>query len=172
MEISQIAPLFGMLGLLMAFAVYCHVVAQPAGTGLMTEIAESIQTGAMAFIRPEPTPHAAWRSRQAPHGLSAVVLPPLIGFVLGKQALGGFLAGATLMGVFLALFMANSGGAWDNTKKYIEEGNLGAKGSDTHKAAVVGDTVGGPFKDTSSPLDEHPDQIDVRGRAGLGPLFR
>jgi Na+/H+-translocating membrane pyrophosphatase len=96
MEISQIAPLFGMLGLLMAFAVYRHVVAQPAGTGLMTEIAESIQTGAMAFIRPEPTPHAAWRSRQAPHGLSAVVLPPLIGFVLGKQALGGFLAGATL----------------------------------------------------------------------------
>jgi K(+)-stimulated pyrophosphate-energized sodium pump len=61
-------------------------------------------------------------------GLSAVVLPPLIGFVLGKQALGGFLAGATLMGVFLALFMANSGGAWDNAKKYIEKGNLEARG--------------------------------------------
>jgi len=84
-------------------------------------------------------------------GLSAVVLPPVIGFVLGKEALGGFLAGATLMGVFLALFMANSGGAWDNAKKYIEEGNLGGKGSDAHKAAVVGDTVGDPFKDTSGP---------------------
>jgi K(+)-stimulated pyrophosphate-energized sodium pump len=84
-------------------------------------------------------------------GLSAVVLPPVIGFALGKEALGGFLAGATLMGVFLALFMANAGGAWDNAKKYIEEGNLGGKGSDTHKAAVVGDTVGDPFKDTSGP---------------------
>jgi len=79
------------------------------------------------------------------------VVPPVIGFVLGKEALGGFLAGATLMGVFLALFMANSGGAWDNAKKYIEEGHLGGKGSDTHKAAVVGDTVGDPFKDTSGP---------------------
>jgi K(+)-stimulated pyrophosphate-energized sodium pump len=76
------------------------------------------------------------------------------------------------MGVFLALFMANSGGAWDNAKKYIEVGNLGAEGSDTHKAAVVGDTVGDPFKDASGPLDEHPDQTDVRGRTGLGPLFR
>jgi K(+)-stimulated pyrophosphate-energized sodium pump len=61
------------------------------------------------------------------------------------------LAGATLSGVFLALMMANSGGAWDNAKKYIEEGNLGGKGSDNHKAAVVGDTVGDPFKDTSGP---------------------
>jgi K(+)-stimulated pyrophosphate-energized sodium pump len=84
-------------------------------------------------------------------GLSAVVLPPVIGFALGKEALGGFLAGATLMGVFLALFMANAGGAWDNAKKHIEAGNLGGKGSDTHKAAVVGDTVGDPFKDTSGP---------------------
>ncbi|OGL24354.1 MAG: sodium-translocating pyrophosphatase, partial [Candidatus Rokubacteria bacterium RIFCSPLOWO2_12_FULL_69_21] len=84
-------------------------------------------------------------------GLSAVALPPIIGFVMGKEALGGFLAGATLMGVFLALFMANAGGAWDNAKKYIEEGNLGGKGSDAHKAAVVGDTVGDPFKDTAGP---------------------
>jgi len=82
-------------------------------------------------------------------GLSAVVLPPVIGFVMGKEALGGFLAGATLMGVFLALFMANAGGAWDNAKKFIEEGNLGGKGSEAHKAAVVGDTVGDPFKDTA-----------------------
>jgi K(+)-stimulated pyrophosphate-energized sodium pump len=84
-------------------------------------------------------------------GLSAVALPPIIGFALGKEALGGFLAGATLMGVFLALLMANAGGAWDNAKKFIEEGNLGGKGSDAHKAAVVGDTVGDPFKDTSGP---------------------
>jgi K(+)-stimulated pyrophosphate-energized sodium pump len=93
---------------------------------------------------------AALREMIVP-GLSAVIVPPVIGFVLGKEALGGFLAGATLMGVFLALFMANSGGAWDNAKKYIEEGHLGGKGSDAHKAAVVGDTVGDPFKDTSGP---------------------
>jgi K(+)-stimulated pyrophosphate-energized sodium pump len=84
-------------------------------------------------------------------GVIAVVLPPVVGVVLGKEALGGFLAGATLMGVFLALMMANAGGAWDNAKKHIEAGNLGGKGSDAHKAAVVGDTVGDPFKDTSGP---------------------
>ncbi len=71
--------------------------------------------------------------------------------MLGRQALGGLLAGATLSGVLLALYMANAGGAWDNAKKYIEKGNFGGKGSDPHKAAVVGDTVGDPFKDTSGP---------------------
>jgi len=84
-------------------------------------------------------------------GLMAVILPPIVGFVLGREALGGFLAGATLIGVFLALMMANAGGAWDNAKKHIEAGNLGGKGSDAHRAAVVGDTVGDPFKDTSGP---------------------
>jgi K(+)-stimulated pyrophosphate-energized sodium pump len=84
-------------------------------------------------------------------GVAAVALPPLVGFILGKDALGGFLAGATLTGVFLALMMANAGGAWDNAKKYIEAGHFGGKGSDPHKAAVVGDTVGDPFKDTSGP---------------------
>jgi K(+)-stimulated pyrophosphate-energized sodium pump len=93
---------------------------------------------------------AALREMIVP-GLSAVVLPPVIGIVLGKEALGGFLAGATLTGVFLALMMANAGGAWDNAKKYIEAGHFGGKGSDAHKAAVVGDTVGDPFKDTSGP---------------------
>ncbi len=93
---------------------------------------------------------AALREMIVP-GLAAVVLPPVIGVVLGREALGGFLAGATLVGVFLALMMANAGGAWDNAKKYIEAGHFGGKGSDAHKAAVVGDTVGDPFKDTSGP---------------------
>ncbi len=93
---------------------------------------------------------AALKEMLAP-GLAAVILPPVVGFTLGKEALGGFIVGATLVGVFLALMMANAGGAWDNAKKYIEEGRLGGKGSDAHRAAVVGDTVGDPFKDTSGP---------------------
>ena len=84
-------------------------------------------------------------------GVTAVVAPVIVGYMFGADALGGMLAGATLSGVFLALMMANSGGAWDNAKKYIEAGNLGGKGSPAHKAAVVGDTVGDPFKDTSGP---------------------
>ena len=93
---------------------------------------------------------AALREMIAP-GVIAVAAPVTVGSLLGIQALGGMLAGATLTGVLLALFMANSGGAWDNAKKYIEGGALGGKGSDSHKAAVVGDTVGDPFKDTSGP---------------------
>jgi K(+)-stimulated pyrophosphate-energized sodium pump len=84
-------------------------------------------------------------------GVSAVVAPVLVGIFIGPQALGGFLAGATLTGVILGLLMANAGGAWDNAKKYIEQGYFGGKGSDAHKAGVVGDTVGDPFKDTSGP---------------------
>lgn len=84
-------------------------------------------------------------------GLTAVIAPVVVGYLLGANALGGMLAGATLAGVLMALMMSNGGGAWDNAKKYIEEGNLGGKGSDAHKAAVVGDTVGDPFKDTSGP---------------------
>ncbi|MCH7760595.1 sodium-translocating pyrophosphatase [candidate division TA06 bacterium] len=81
----------------------------------------------------------------------AVSSPLIVGIFFGTQTLGGFLAGSLVVGVPLAIFMANAGGAWDNAKKYIEEGNLGGKGSDPHKASVVGDTVGDPFKDTAAP---------------------
>jgi K(+)-stimulated pyrophosphate-energized sodium pump len=84
-------------------------------------------------------------------GLLAVVTPVIVGRFLGAEALGGLLAGAIVTGFMLAVMMANAGAAWDNGKKFIEKGNLGGKGSDAHKAAVVGDTVGDPFKDTSGP---------------------
>ena len=93
---------------------------------------------------------AALKEMIAP-GLIAIVVPLLVGIILGVEALGGMLAGALSAGVLLAIMMANAGGAWDNAKKYVEEGNYGGKGSDTHKATVVGDTVGDPFKDTSGP---------------------
>ncbi len=84
-------------------------------------------------------------------GLTAVLAPVIVGYFMGVTALGGMLAGALVTGVLMALFMANSGGAWDNAKKYIEGGAYGGKGSDPHMAAVIGDTVGDPFKDTSGP---------------------
>jgi K(+)-stimulated pyrophosphate-energized sodium pump len=84
-------------------------------------------------------------------GLLAVLAPVATGYALGVEAVGGLLAGALVTGVMLAIFMSNAGGAWDNAKKYVEGGQYGGKGSDTHKAAVVGDTVGDPFKDTSGP---------------------
>ncbi|MBU4329007.1 MAG: sodium-translocating pyrophosphatase [Acidobacteria bacterium] len=84
-------------------------------------------------------------------GILAIISPLLVGFLLGPEALGGFLAGATACGVLLGIFMANSGAAWDNAKKYIEEGHFGGKGTVVHAAAVIGDTVGDPLKDTSGP---------------------
>lgn len=93
---------------------------------------------------------AALKEMVAP-GLLAIVAPLAVGIILGVEALGGMLAGALAAGVLLAIMMANAGGAWDNAKKYVEEGNYGGKGSEVHKATVVGDTVGDPFKDTSGP---------------------
>jgi K(+)-stimulated pyrophosphate-energized sodium pump len=93
---------------------------------------------------------AALREMMAP-GLLAIVAPLAVGIGMGAEALGGMLAGALAAGVLVAIMMANAGGAWDNAKKHIEEGNYGGKGSEAHKAAVVGDTVGDPFKDTSGP---------------------
>ncbi|MDU1413316.1 MAG: sodium-translocating pyrophosphatase [Clostridium sp.] len=98
----------------------------------------------------EISTHAALKEMLIP-GVMAVVSPLAIGIILGTEALGGLLVGSLVAGVMLAIFMSNSGGAWDNAKKYIEEGTHGGKGSDAHKAAVVGDTVGDPFKDTSGP---------------------
>ena len=93
---------------------------------------------------------AALREMVRP-GVMAVIAPLVMGLLLGTEALGGMLAGALVTGVLMAIFLSNAGGAWDNAKKYIENGHFGGKGSDNHKAAVVGDTVGDPFKDTSGP---------------------
>ena len=89
--------------------------------------------------------------RQGCQGLMAIVIPLFVGIVFKAEALAGLLAGTLACGFIMAIMMANSGGAWDNAKKYVEEGNLGGKGTPTHAAAVVGDTVGDPFKDTAGP---------------------
>ena len=86
-----------------------------------------------------------------PAGAVAIIVTLLVGFVGGVYAIGGFLAGNILSGLLLAMLMSNAGGLWDNAKKHIEAGNFGGKGSDAHKAAVIGDTIGDPFKDTSGP---------------------
>jgi len=84
-------------------------------------------------------------------GLSALIMPIVVGFILGRGALGGFLAGSIAAGLIFALLMANAGGLWDNAKKFIEMGHFGGKRTPTHAAAVIGDTVGDPFKDTAGP---------------------
>ena len=86
-----------------------------------------------------------------PAGAFAIIMTMAVGLIAGVSAIGGYLVGNILGGLLLALFMSNSGGLWDNAKKYIESGNYGGKGSDAHKASVIGDTVGDPFKDTAGP---------------------
>jgi K(+)-stimulated pyrophosphate-energized sodium pump len=104
-------------------------------------------------------------------GLIALATPLILGFTLGKAAVAGMLMGALLSGFLLAIFMANAGGAWDNAKKYIESGQHGGKGSEAHKAAVIGDTVGDPFKDTAGPSLNI--LIKVVGKVAVifGPFF-
>jgi K(+)-stimulated pyrophosphate-energized sodium pump len=113
--------------------------------GLMEGTAEPDSARCVAI-----STQAAIREMIAP-GLLAVSAPVVTGWVLGVAGLAGLLAGSLVTGVLMALMMANAGGAWDNAKKYIEEGHLGGKGSEAHKAAVIGDTVGDPFKDTAGP---------------------
>ncbi|MAR37311.1 MAG: hypothetical protein CL715_02965 [Chloroflexi bacterium] len=106
-------------------------------------------------------------------GLLAIITPIVVGILpfLGANALGGLLAGSIVTGFLLAIFMANSGGAWDNAKKYIELGNHGGKGSDSHAAAVTGDTVGDPFKDTSGPAINILMKLMAIVSIIFGPLF-
>ena len=101
----------------------------------------------------------------------AIISPILVGLFLKAEALGGMLAGSIVSGFLLAIFMANSGGAWDNAKKYVELGNHGGKGSDAHKAAVTGDTVGDPFKDTSGPSINILLKLMTIVALVFGPLF-
>ncbi len=113
---------------------------------------------------------AALRAMLLP-GLIAVASPIVVGVVLGAEALGGLLVGSIASGFLLALMMANSGGAWDNAKKYIELGNHGGKGSAAHAAAVTGDTVGDPFKDTAGPSINILLKLTAIVAIIFGPLF-
>ncbi len=115
--------------------------------------------------------HAALTQMIVP-GVMAILVPVLVGFILGKEALGGLLAGSIVTGVMMALFMANSGGAWDNAKKYIEDGHFNGRGSQNHAAAVVGDTVGDPFKDTAGPALNILIKLMTVVALVLAPLFK
>ena len=106
-----------------------------------------------------------------PSGTLAISVPLVVGFTLGKEALAGFLGGSIITGIIFALLMANAGGTWDNAKKYIEEGKFGGKGSDAHKAAVIGDTVGDPFKDTAGPSLNTMITVMALAATVFAPLF-
>ena len=106
-----------------------------------------------------------------PSGVLAIGVPLVVGFALGKEALAGFLGGSIITGIIFALLMANAGGTWDNAKKYIEEGKFGGKGSEAHKAAVVGDTVGDPFKDTAGPSLNTMITVMALAATVFAPLF-
>ncbi len=106
-----------------------------------------------------------------PSGILAIAVPLVVGFTLGKEALAGFLGGSIITGIIFALLMANAGGTWDNAKKYIEEGKFGGKGSEAHKAAVIGDTVGDPFKDTAGPSLNTMITVMALAATVFAPLF-
>jgi K(+)-stimulated pyrophosphate-energized sodium pump len=125
---------------------------------IMAEVRRQLRIPAVASGQQTPDYAQAvtisTRAAQAeliPLGLIAILTPIAVGLLLKEHALGSFLAGVILVGQLLAVFMANAGGAWDNAKKYVEDGNMGGKGTDNHKASVVGDTVGDPLKDTAGP---------------------
>jgi K(+)-stimulated pyrophosphate-energized sodium pump len=104
-------------------------------------------------------------------GVLVLVVPLILGFTLGPESVAGLLAGALLTGFLMAVMMANAGGAWDNAKKFIESGAFGGKGSDAHKAAVIGDTVGDPFKDTAGPSLNILIKLVGKVAVIFGPLF-
>ncbi|MHC5035663.1 MAG: sodium-translocating pyrophosphatase, partial [Planctomycetota bacterium] len=151
LDLTQASVVVGLLlGAMMPFviaALTMEAVGRAAGS-MVEEIEGSAEPEVDKCI--DIVTRGALREMILP-GILAFAAPLAVGFIIGPAALGGFLAGATACGVLLGIFMANAGGAWDNAKKWIEEGNLGGKGSDAHKAAVVGDTIGDPFKDTSGP---------------------
>jgi len=159
LEPSTIVGVFIGAGLPFLFSAYCMQAVSKAAFDMIGEVRRQFReiAGIMeGTAKPDYaacvdiSTRAAIREMIIP-GLLAVGTPLLVGFGLGKLAMGGMLAGGTVAGFLMAVFMSNAGGAWDNAKKYIEAGNLGGKGTDTHSAAVIGDTVGDPFKDTAGP---------------------
>lgn len=142
----------------LVFSSFLIKAVNRAAGHIMAEVRRQLRIPAIASGEQTPDyAQAVTISTQAaqmeliPLGLIAILTPIVVSLLLKEQALGGFLAGVILVGQLLAVFMANAGGAWDNAKKYIEDGNLGGKGTDNHKASVVGDTVGDPLKDTAGP---------------------
>jgi len=154
-----IIGLFIGAGLPFLFSAFCMQAVSKAAFDMINEVRRQFReiTGLMeGKAKPDYakcvdiSTKAAIRQMIIP-GLLAVCTPVAVGFIFGKTAMGGMLAGGTVSGFLMAIFMANAGGAWDNAKKYVEEGHHGGKGTDAHAAAVIGDTVGDPFKDTAGP---------------------